>query len=102
MAYFRTQRDLALGDVRASVLQASAAGQVQIGITVNGVNLCSTPLTIDQDERSSTTAATPRVLAMAVIPDDAEVVVSIVACGAGAKGLIVSFLGTIKALLPAP
>ena len=100
VAYFRTQRDLTLWDLRASLLQASAAGQVQIGITVNGADLCSTPLTIDVGELTSTTAATPRVLAMTVIPDDAEVVVSIVACGAGAKGLIVSFLGTITALLP--
>jgi hypothetical protein len=94
-AYFRVQRVLTLTDVRASLLAASVSGVVSISITVNGAPMLSTPLTIDQDERTSTTAAVPVVLSVTAIPDDAEIVVSITASGAGAKGLIVSLLGSV-------
>ena len=94
--YFRAQRQLTLLEVRASLIQASSAGVVRITIKVNGVPLLTTPLTLDAGERTSTTAATPAQLAITAIPDDAEFVVSIDAKGAGAKGLIVSFVGTIS------
>lgn len=100
-AYFRTQRALTLVGVRASLLQASVSGPVQIGITVNGADLFVTPLTIDPGERTSTTAAVPVELSLTEIPDDSEIIVAISAPGIGAKGLIVSFLGTITTLLPA-
>ena len=95
VAYFRVQRVLTLTDVRASLLAASASGVVSISITVNGAPMLSTPLTIDQGETTSTTAAVPVVLSVTAIPDDAEIVVSITAPGAGAKGLIVSLLGSV-------
>lgn len=96
-AYFRIQRAITLYDVRASLLLASSSGPVQISIKVNGLELCSVPLTIDEGEKTSTTAITPRVLSFTAIPDDAEVLVGIVAPGAGAQGLIVSLIGTISA-----
>lgn len=92
-AYFRTQRELVVSTVRASVIDASTVGPVSVMITVNGVDLLSTALTIDQDETSSTTAAVPHVLAFDTIPDDALVLVKIVSPGVGAKGLIVALQG---------
>ena len=94
--YFRAQRALVLLQVRASVIEPSAIGPVQVDITAGGVPLLSTPITIDQGERSSTTAAVPAVLAITSIPDDTEFVVSIVNGGAGARGLIVSLIGRIS------
>jgi hypothetical protein len=101
-AYFRVQRALTLVEVRASLLTPSASGSVQINMTVNGLGLLAVPITIDQGELTSTTAAVLPELAILNIPDDAVIVISIVATGAGAKGLIVSMLGTVTNLLPAP
>lgn len=101
-AYFRVQRALRLVDVRASLLAPSASGAVQINMTVNSVGLLAVPITIDQGELTSTTAAVLPELAILNIPDDSVIVISIVAPGAGAKGLIVSLLGTVTNLIPAP
>jgi hypothetical protein len=101
-AYFRVQRELTLLEVRASLLEPSVSGAVTIDMTVNGVPLLAVPITIDQGEETSTTAAVPAELAITSIPDDAEIVVSITTAGAGAKGLIVSLLGRISVLLSTP
>jgi hypothetical protein len=94
-AYFRAQRALVLSEVRASVIEASASGAITVDITVNGVPLLATPITIDEGETSSTTAAVQPALAITSIPDDALFVVEIVNGGAGARGLIVSVIGQI-------
>ncbi len=101
-AYFRTQRALTLLEVRASVLAPSVSGPVVVDILVNGVQILATPITIDQGEKTSTTSSAPAEITIAAIPDDADVVVSIVSPGAGAKGLIVSMLGAVTNLVPAP
>lgn len=98
-AYFRLQRAIVVTGVRASVKDASVAGSVTVQIKVNGVDMLATPLTIDQGEKSSTTAAVPVVMALTSLPDDAELVVQILAPGAGAKGLIVSVIGYIEEFL---
>jgi hypothetical protein len=101
-AYFDVQRALTLTECRATVLQASASGAITITATVNGSDLFAVPITIDQGETSSLTAAVQSELAITEIPDGARIVVSIDAPGAGAKGLIFSALGRITSLLPAP
>ena len=101
-AYFRVQRELTASEVRATLLEPSVSGVVRVNITVNGVPMLAVPITIDQGETTSTTAAVPAMLAITSIPDDAEIVISIEAPGAGAKGLICSVLGTVSTLLTAP
>ena len=96
VAYFRMQRSLTLSEVRASLIEASASGVVEIDITINGAAALSSPLYIDSGELTSTTAASPVVLLITEVPDDAEVRINIVQAGAGARGLIVSMLGTIS------
>lgn len=94
-AYFRAQSALELVEIRASVAQASASGQVAVQIYVNDVALLSTLLTIDEGERSSATAAVAAVMAFTAIPDDAEFRIEIVGGGTAAKGLIVAIRGRI-------
>jgi hypothetical protein len=50
----------------------------------------STKLTIDANEKTSTTAATAAVISDSTIADDAEITFDIDTAGTGAKGLIVS------------
>lgn len=101
-AYFDVQRLLTLTECRATVLQPSILGAVTVSATVNGVDLFSVPITIEQGETSSITAAAQPELAITSIPDGARIVVSIDAPGSGAKGLIFSALGTVTNLLPTP
>ncbi len=94
-AYFRIQQPIRISDVRASVLEASVSGAITIDITVNGVSMFSTKLTIDQDETTSTTAAVPYVATIDTLANDDLIVIKIDAPGAGARGLIVSIQGTV-------
>ena len=90
---FRSQAAFTATAVRASVRTASSSGVVTIDITVNGSSMLSTKITIDANEKTSTTAATPAVIGTASIPDDAEIIVKIDGAGTGANGLVVSILG---------
>ncbi len=101
-AYFDVQRALTLVECRATVLQPSASGAITISATVDGVPLFTVPITIDEGEDSSLTAAVQSELAITSIPDGSRIVISIDAPGAGAKGLIFSALGTITNLMSAP
>jgi hypothetical protein len=92
-AYFRTQRAFALNAVRASLIEESATGAVEIDILMNDVSIFSTPLTIDEGETTSTTAAVPYVLTTTEFPDDALVLIKIENPGAGARGLVVALQG---------
>lgn len=99
-AYFRVQRQLTLYEVRASLIEASVGGPVEVSITVNGADLLSGTLQIDPGELTSETATIQPTLVLTEIPDDAEVRIDIVQPGTGAKGLIVSVLGIITADIP--
>jgi hypothetical protein len=92
-AYFRVQKEFTLIEVRASLLVASTLGAVEINMLINGDPLLSTPITIDVNEKTSTTAAVLPELTITSIPDDAEIIIQIVEPGTGAKGLICSLLG---------
>lgn len=75
---------------RASLAVASSGGAPAVDINVNGVSIFSTVLTIDEAEKTSTTAAVPAVLSTTSIPDDAEITMDIDTAGLGAKGLKVT------------
>jgi len=90
--YFRAAGAFTLGSVRASLQQASVSGAVSIAITLNGSSILSTALTIDVNEKTSTTAATPAALSTTAIPDDGEIIVEIVSAGSAARGLEVTFI----------
>ena len=90
---FRTQSAFTATAVRASVKNASTSGVVTVDITVNGTSMLSTKLTIDANEKTSTTAAVPAVISNPNIPDDAEIIVKIDGGGTGATRLIVAITG---------
>lgn len=91
--YFRVPRDTQNVTVRASLLTASTSGAVTIDINVNGSTILSTKLTIDANEKTSTTAATAAVQTSTTLAADDEVTIDIDGAGTGAKGLIVCILG---------
>jgi len=96
-AYFRPPQGFTITGARASLLTASTSGTVDIDINKDGTSLLTTLLTIDQDEKTSTTAATPVAIiadGSEVIADDAEITIDIDAAGTGAAGLIVTLIGT--------
>jgi hypothetical protein len=75
---------------RASLATASSSGTPTVDINVNGASILSTKLTIDANEKTSTTAATAAVLSSTSIADDDEITMDIDVAGGGAKGLKVT------------
>ena len=73
---------------RASLSTASTSGLVTCDINEAGTSvLGANKLSIDANEKTSTTAATATTLADTAIADDAEITIDIDAAGTGAKGL---------------
>lgn len=72
---------------RASLNTASSSGNPAIDINKNGSSIFSTVLTIDANEKTSVTAATPAVLSSNTFADDDEITIDIDTAGTGAKGL---------------
>jgi hypothetical protein len=86
---------------RASLATASTSGDPTVDINVGGTTILSTKLSIDANEKTSTTAATAAVRATAShsgwtgtgstpnyqISNDAEITFDIDTAGTGAKGL---------------
>lgn len=72
---------------RASLNTASTSGAVTVDINDDGSTILSTKLTLDQDEKTSTTAATAAVLSATTVADDSEMTIDIDGAGTGAKGL---------------
>jgi hypothetical protein len=69
---------------------ASTSGLPTVNIKKNGTTIFSTTLTIDANEKTSTTAATPAVLSTTTFADDDEITMDIDVAGTGAKGLKVT------------
>lgn len=92
---FRAPYAMTLTGVRASLTTAQAGGSIfTIDINEGGASILSTKLTIDNGEKTSTTAATAAVISDAAIADDAEITVDIDQIGDGtAKGLKVWLIG---------
>ena len=81
--------------VRASLTTAQASGSIfTVDINENGSTILSTKLTIDNTEKTSTTAATAAVISDANLADDAEITIDIAQIGDGtAKALKVVLIG---------
>lgn len=92
--YLRAPQGFTITDVRASLLTASSSGAVTVDINVNGLTILSTKLTVDQSEKTSESAATPPVVSDSSVSDDDEITIDIDNAGTGAKGLIVTLIGS--------
>lgn len=93
-AYFRIPRGFTVTAVRASVLTAQTSGSIlTIDINENGTSILSTKLSIDNSEKTSTTAATPYVISDTSLADDAEITIDIDQVGTSPAGLIVWIIG---------
>ncbi|TGP28194.1 DUF2793 domain-containing protein [Mesorhizobium sp. M2D.F.Ca.ET.232.01.1.1] len=93
---FRMPRAVTLSEVRASLATAQTSGSIfTVDINEVGTTILSTKLTIDNTEKTSTTAATPPVISDVNLADDAEMTVDIDQVGDGtAKGLKIVLIGT--------
>lgn len=94
VGYVRAARKFTLTEIRASLLNESSSGQVEIDILKNGVSILSTPLTIDEGETTSKTAGTAVVIDDPDVEDDDMITVNIDDPGTDATGLVVTLIGT--------
>lgn len=91
---FRMPFAMTLSAVRASLVTASTSGgPFTVDINEGGTSILSTKLTIDDNEKTSTTAATAAVISDTALADDAEITIDVDDEGAGAKGLKVTLIG---------
>jgi len=75
---FRMPYAFTLTDVRATMTVAGGtSGTTTIDIEEAGTTILSTLLTIDNTEKTSTTAATPVVISDTVLADDAEISINV-------------------------
>lgn len=93
---FRAPGAFTLTGVRASLKTAQASGSIfTVDILKNGSSVLSTLITIDNTEKTSTTAATPPVISTSAIGDDDEITISVTQIGDGtAIGLKIALIGT--------
>ena len=94
---FRMPYGMLLTEIRASLSTAQTSGSIfTVDVNEGGTTIISTKLTIDNTEKTTTTAATPPVISDAILTDDAEITIDIDQVGDGtAKGLKVSLIGRI-------
>ena len=92
---FRLPTAFTLTSVRASLTTAQTSGSIfTVDINENGTSVLSTKLTIDNNEKTSVTAATPAVISDSVLADDSEITIDIDQIGNGtAKGLKITLIG---------
>lgn len=93
---FRMPYAMTLTAVRASLSTAQTSGNIfTVDINEGGASVLSTKLTIDNTEKTSTTAATAAVISDSSLSDDSEITIDIDQIGDGtAKGLKVTLIGT--------
>lgn len=93
---FRMPYAMTLSAVRCSLTTAQTSGSIfTVDINDSGTTILSTKLTIDNTEKTSTTAATAAVISDTSLADDAEITIDIDQVGDGtAKGLKVVLIGT--------
>lgn len=92
--YVRAARAFQISDIRASLLNASASGAVQIDIRKNGSSILSSPLTIDQGNKTSVGSQAPVAISDSDVADDDELIVDISEPGTDASGLVITIIGT--------
>lgn len=93
---FRMPHAMTLTEIRASLTTAQSSGSIfTVDVNEGGTTIISTKITIDNGEKTSTTAATPPVISDSALADDAEITIDIDQIGDGtAKGLKVYLIGT--------
>lgn len=90
---FRMPYAFTVTAVRASLTTVSSSGTPTVDINDGGTTILSTKLTIDANEKTSTTAATAAVISDTSLADDAEITIDIDVAGTGAAGLKVYLIG---------
>jgi hypothetical protein len=90
---FRMPYAFTLTEVRASLTTASSSGTPTVDINEAGSTILSTKITIDANEKTSTTAATAPVISDTALADDAEITIDIDVAGTSAAGLKVYLIG---------
>jgi len=90
---FRMPFAMTLTAVRASLSTASTSGTPTFDINEGGTTILSTKITIDANEKTSTTAATAPVISDTALADDAEMTIDVDVAGTGAKGAKVYLIG---------
>lgn len=92
---FRMPYAFTLSAVRASLTTAQTSGSIlTVDINEGGTSILSTKLTIDNAEKTSTTAAAATVISDSALANDAEITIDIDQVGDGtAKGLKVYLIG---------
>lgn len=80
--------DLTHGYVRISLTQAPVGAPLIVQLSVNGTNLFTTPVQIDDGMRTSVGSSVPAVInpALLLIPDDAEFLVYVLGVGSSFAG----------------
>lgn len=93
---FRMPRGITLTAVRASLTIAQSSGSIfTVDINASGSTILSTKITIDNGEKTSTTAVAAPVISDTGLADDEEITIDIDQVGDGtAKGLKVTLIGT--------
>jgi hypothetical protein len=94
---FRMPYAMTLTSVRASLTTAQASGSLfTIDINKNGSSILSTKITIDNSEKSSTSALTQPVISDSTLADDNEISIDVDQIGDGsAKGCKVTLIGQL-------
>ncbi len=92
---FRMPYAFTVTAVRGSLTTAQTSGSIfTVDINESGTTILSTKLTIDNTEKTSTTAATAAVVSDSTIADDAEITIDVDQIGDGtAKGLKIVLIG---------
>jgi len=92
---FRSPYAFTLTGVRASVNLAPTGSAIIVDINENGTSVLSTKLSIDANEKTSLTAASPAVISDSSIANDAEITIDIDQIGSAiaGKGLKVVLIG---------
>jgi hypothetical protein len=93
---FRMPYAMTLTAVRASVTTAPTGSTLVVDINEAGSSVLSTEISIDDGEKTSTTAATPPVISDSALADDAEITIDIDQVGStvAGTGLKVVLIGT--------
>jgi hypothetical protein len=86
--------DFTLTEVIASLSTASSSGAPAFDVNDDGVSVFSTTVTIDANERTSTTAATAAVISQPTIAKGSILTFDIDTAGTGAKGAKLWLIGT--------
>lgn len=84
---------MTLTKIKANLTTASSSGAPAFDVKKNGTSVFSTALTIDANETTSETAATPAVLSTTSIAADDVLTFGISSSGTGAAGAKITLVG---------